>query len=184
MKIITDFNFPKETFKVEVVPQLLAQSVRVFMANQRQGTQSTLTRTEVTGTTKKIYKQKGTGNARHGDRKAHIFVGGGIAFGPKPRDFSLKFPQKMRRLALNMALSQALKDKRVVVVSGLDKLSGKTQELAKFLRGGKSLIVTGKLLENVWRAGRNIPNVEITPYSQLNAYTVLKAKKIYWDEKI
>ncbi len=184
MKIIEDYKFAKEIFKVEAQPALLAQAVRVFQANQRQGTQSTLTRTEVSGTTKKMYRQKGTGHARHGDRKAPIFVGGGQAFGPKPRDFSLKLPQKMRQLALKMALSQALKDKKIIVISGLEKLTGKTSELAKFLDGKTGLFVPHKFLANLWRAGRNIPGITIAPFNQLNAYEILKAKKIYWDEKI
>lgn len=187
MKIVVDPILPKEIFKVEVKPTLLAQSVRVYLANQRQGNQSTKTRTEVHGTTKKVYRQKGTGGARHGDRKAPIYVGGGIAFGPKPRDFSLSFSKKARRLALLGALSQALKSKKLHVVSGLTKASGKTRDAAKFLtdfKGKSVLIVTNGFQENIVFGFRNLKNVTVLPYVQLNAYEVLKAQEIFLSEDI
>src|SRR3990167_5036459 len=105
MKIVDKPELPKEIFAVLENPQLLAQAVRVHLANQRQGTQSALTRAEVSRTRKKYQKQKGSGNARHGDRKAPIFVGGGIAFAPKPRDYSLKLSDKMKKQAVFTALS-------------------------------------------------------------------------------
>ncbi|MEK7565426.1 MAG: 50S ribosomal protein L4 [Patescibacteria group bacterium] len=187
MKIVADPNLPKEIFKVKVRPALLAQSVRVYLANQRQGTQSTKTRSEVAGTTKKVYRQKGTGGARHGDRKAPIYVGGGIAFGPKPRDFSLKLSQKMRHLALLGALSLAAKDKKLQVVSGLEKVSGKTKDAAKFLKDfpNKSiLIVVNGFQKNTFQSFRNIKNLTVLPYNQLNAYEVLKAKTIFLSDDI
>lgn len=194
MKIIEKPKLPKEIFAVEVKPQLLAQAVRVYLANQRQGTQSVLTRAEVNRTRKKFQKQKGSGNARHGDRKAPIFVGGGIAFAPKPRDYTLKLSAKMRRMAINGALTEAAKANKLSVVSGLEKLAGKTKELAQFLNYelgisgvsspsslmnyGHTLIITDKTRENVWRAGRNIEGVTVLPFNQLNTYEVLKARKI------
>src|SRR5581483_3879222 len=109
-KAIGRVTLPSEVFGVEENPHLLAQAVRVYLANQRQGTVSTKTRGEVQGSTRKIYRQKGTGRARHGGIRAPIFVHGGIVFGPKPREFSLSMPQKMRRLALFTALSGKVKD--------------------------------------------------------------------------
>jgi large subunit ribosomal protein L4 len=155
--------------------KLLAQAVRVHLANQRQGTQSALTRSEVNRTRKKLYKQKGTGGARHGDRKAPIFVGGGVSFAPKPRDYSLKLSKQMKK----KAVEEALKTKKIEKIEGLEKISGKTKELAKLLTGAKSfLIITDGYQEKIWRAARNIPGVAVLPENQLNAYEVLKAEKI------
>lgn len=180
LKIVEKPDLPKEIFKGEVQPQLIAQAVRVYLANQRQGTQSALTRAEVNRTRKKVFKQKGTGHARHGDRKAPIFVGGGIAFAPKPRDYSLNLSGPMKLKAQIGALTSANAEKKISVVSGLGKLSGKTKELAKFL-GEQSLnylIITDQNRENIWRAGRNLENVEVVPVNQLNTYQIVRAKKL------
>lgn len=183
MKVLEKPVLPKELFAVTAKPQLLAQAVRVYLANQRQGTQNAKTRAEINRTRKKLYKQKGTGGARHGDRKAPIFVGGGIVFAPKPRDYSLKLPTRMRQLALRVALSAKNKEKNVAVVSGLGKLTGKTKEVAKHFTP-KSLVVTDKFQANVYQAARNLPDVTILPMNQLNVYEVLKADKIFFMEEI
>lgn len=154
---------------------LLAQAVRVYLANQRQGTQSALTRAEISRTRKKLYKQKGTGGARHGDRKAPIFVGGGVTFAPKPRDYSLKLPTKMKQ----KALVEALKLKKPEKIS-LDKVTDKTKTLVRLLDlDNSALLITKKYNKKVWLAGRNIANLTILPKEQLNVYEVLKAHKIY-----
>jgi large subunit ribosomal protein L4 len=158
-----------------MISKLLAQATRVYLANQRQGTQSAKTRSEVNRTRKKLYKQKGTGGARHGDRKAPIFVGGGVSFAPKPRDHSLKFSKQMRK----KALEEALKLKKPEKIS-LGKATGKTKDLAKLLDLTKSaLLITKEYNQKVWLAGRNIPNLTIMPKNQVNAYEVLKAHKVY-----
>jgi large subunit ribosomal protein L4 len=155
--------------------KLLAQAVRVHLANQRQGTQSVLTRAEVNRTRKKLYKQKGTGGARHGDKKAPIFVGGGVSFAPKPRDYSLKLPKQMRQKALQLALKTKKSEKII-----LTKIDGKTKTLAKLLDLAKpTLLITKEYNQKVWQAGRNLKNLTILPKNQLNAYEVLKAHKIY-----
>lgn len=156
-------------------PTLLAQAVRVYLANQRLGTQNAQTRAEVNRTRKKLYKQKGTGGARHGDRKAPIFVGGGVSFAPKPRDYSLKLPKQMKK----KALEEALKLKKPEKVS-LAKVTDKTQSLAKLLDLQKSaLLITKKYNKKIWLTGRNLANLTILPREQLNVYEVLKADKIY-----
>ncbi len=127
MKISENTKLPEEIFGLEVKPQLLAQAVRVYLANQRQGTQNAKTRAEVERTRKKLYRQKGTGGARHGDRKAPIFVGGGVAFAPKPRDYSLALSKKMRRLALYGALSAQAKAGNLKVIAEMEKTTGKNQ---------------------------------------------------------
>lgn len=199
MKIIDKPSLPREIFQVEVAPQLLAQAVRVYLANQRQGTQNAKTRAEVNRTRHKLYKQKGTGGARHGDRKAPIFVGGGVTFAPKQRDYSLSLSKEMKKKALFGALSTKAKDKSLIIISAMDKLTGKTKELAKFLNNqtqepraekqgkkaetGRWLIITDQARENVYRAGRNIPGVTILPANQLNTYQVLKANRILMMEE-
>ena len=184
MKLIEDYKFNKEMFGTESSPLLLAQAVRVYRANQRQGHQATKTRSEVQGTNRKMYKQKGTGHARHSDAKAPIFVGGGVAHGPKPRDYTLKLPSQAKKAAVKGALFLKNKAKQVMAVSGLSKLTGKTRELAEFLKWKHVLIVTGKMMKNVNRAAGNIPGVRVLPVTDLNAYEVMRAGMILWDEEI
>lgn len=169
-------QLPKELFGAKINKQLLSQAVRVYLSNQRAGTASTKTRGQVEGSTRKIYRQKGTGRARHGAIRAPIFVGGGIVFGPKPRDFSLKMPQKMRRAALASALTSKLTD--VIIVDGLGSIE-KTKVMARTLAAvgatGKTLLVTSK---GGNRAARNIAQVDVMPANMLNAYGVLSHQKL------
>lgn len=180
-------SLPKEVFGQKINKQLLAQAMRVYMTNQKTFTASTKTRGEVVGSTVKIYRQKGTGRARHGAIRAPIFVGGGITFGPKPRQIRLDLPKKMKKAALLSALSAKLLDKSVVGLSGLEKASGKTKEMMKLMSAVFSyqtsekkqqdisaLIITKEKQDNVVRAARNIPRVSILPTNLLNAYEVLK----------
>lgn len=184
-KVTEKITLPKAIFSVEENPKLVAQAVRVYLANKRQGTSSTKTRGEVKGSTRKIYRQKGTGRARHGGITAPIFVGGGITFGPKPRDYSLKLSQNMRRKALFSALTAQRKDGAVKVVSGFEKIEPKTKNATQALKSlslypakGSVLLVIGNNAENVYRAARNIDGVEILPAKQLNAYEVIRAKTL------
>lgn len=187
-KTVESLSLPKEVFSVKVNDNLMTQAVRVYLANQRRGTVKTKSRGEVNISTKKIYKQKGTGRARHGAASAPIFVGGGIAFGPRPRDYSLKMSQKSRKVALFSALTSKLQDGGIKVVSGLEKLEPKTKSMATLLtllqlRGKKNslLLVTpksGKDFKNVFKSARNIEGVEITSTNLLNTYAVLKARNI------
>lgn len=182
-KAVEKITLPKEIFGTDVNEKLLAQAVRVYLANQRGGYASTKTRGEVTGSTRKIYRQKGTGRARHGGIRAPIFVGGGIVFGPKPRDFSLKLPAKMRKAALLSALSQKALDNGVKVLSGFEKIEPKTKIFADALKNmdsnlerKKVLLVTptnSNELPNLYRAARNIEGVKIIPAQMLNTYEVL-----------
>lgn len=173
-----------EIFGADVNKNLMAQAVRVYLANQRQGTSRTKSRGEVRASTRKIYRQKGTGRARHGGITAPIFVGGGIAHGPKPRDFSLSLPKKMRKAALFSALTSKLNDKELKVVSGFDKLPAKTKDMATAMNAlglaGKkqSVLVVTNNNESVVRAARNIENVSLLPANQVNTYAVLSAKTV------
>lgn len=170
-------TLPKEIFGQKVNKSLLAQAVRVYATNQKHLTGSTKTRGEVEGSTAKIYRQKGTGRARHGAIRAPIFVGGGITFGPKPRKVRLSLPKKMKKAALNAALSSKVLDKKVMGITGIEKASGKTKEMAELLTKLKvksGLIVTAEKTDNLQRAARNIEKVNILPVNLVNAYEILK----------
>ena len=176
-------TLPKEIFGVNVNEKLLAQAVRVYLSNQRLGTASTKTRGEVRGSSRKIYRQKGTGRARHGSIRAPIFVKGGLAFGPRPRDFELSLPKKMKKAALFSALSAKLKIGEVKVVQGFEKIEPKTKIVAdslKKLKNGKkkTLLVTAGEAKNLYRAGRNIEGVQVLSANMLNAYSVLNNRSI------
>lgn len=176
-RVAGKLSLPKEVFGVKVNEKLLTQAVRVYMTNQKNLTASTKTRGEVRGSTAKIYRQKGTGRARHGAIRAPIFVGGGIVFGPKPRKVRLDLPKKMKKAALLSALSDKMVNKGILGVSGLEKATGKTQEIVKLLKKvstDSALIVTGEKQGNVVRAVRNIPGVNVLPAGLVNAYQVLK----------
>lgn len=172
----------KDIFGVTANMMLLAQAVRVFLANQREGGASTKTRGEVEGSTRKIYKQKGTGRARHGAIRAPIFVGGGIVFGPRTRDYSLVLPQAMRVEALKSALTLKQKSENITVVEGSATVEPKT----KIVAGGLSemglvrstLLVVDDMHGNYVRAAKNIATVDVMPVAQLHAYAVYAHKHI------
>ncbi len=174
-------NLPKEIFNVKASPKLLAQYVRVYLANQRQGTASAKTRGEVSGSTKKIYRQKGTGRARHGSSKAPIFVGGGVVGGPKPTDHSLKMNKKQKQKALFSALTMKRKD----IIGLAESRTGiKTKNMTSFLKnlkleGTRILLVMPKMEKNsLLLAARNISNIQLTDAVSINAYDTIRTNKI------
>lgn len=194
-KVVEKTDLPKEIFAAKVNEQLMAQAVRIYLANQRRGTVSTKTRGEVKGSSAKIYRQKGTGRARHGSKRAPIFVHGGLVFGPKPRDYSLNFPKKMKKAALFSSLTVKNENGEIKIVKGLEKIEPKTKTandvIVKLgfndkkspstkLRVKKILLVTPSLKElpNVQRAVRNLKGVEILAANMLNAYQVLDNRVI------
>ncbi len=180
-------TLPKEFFDVAVNKKLLAQAVRVFLANQRVGNSSTKTRGEVEGSTRKIYRQKGTGRARHGAIRAPIFVGGGIVFGPKPRDYRLTMTAKMKKVALAGALTDKLRARQIIVVDGFDSLKPKTKLFAAAFAavgGGKhTLFVVSKDAANLTRATRNIATVESMVVENLHPYAVLAHDKVVFTKE-
>ena len=157
-----------------------------YLANQRQGTQSTLTRTEVRGGGRKPWKQKGTGHARQGSTRSPQWVHGGIAFGPKPRDFSYRLNKKTKRLAIRSALSAKLAAGQLIVVDNLSLNEVKTKNMVSFLGAvdakGKSLIVTPEVNKNVVLSARNIPGVQTTISSIICVYDILRADKFIVDK--
>jgi large subunit ribosomal protein L4 len=175
-------SLPKEVFAEKMNKQLVTQAIRVYLANQREGGAATKTRGMVEGSTRKIYKQKGTGHARHGNIRAPIFVGGGITFGPVPHDFSLSMPTRMKRKALACALTSQFEAGNVIIVDGLSDLKPKTKLMAEALRavtdGSPILLVTAKDAGVTLRIARNIESVDIVPATDMTTYEVLAHKKI------
>jgi large subunit ribosomal protein L4 len=174
-------ELPKEIFGKVVNKSLLAQALKVYTTNQKNLTASTKTRGQVKGSTAKIFRQKGTGRARHGAITAPIFVGGGIVFGPRLRNVRLELPQKMKKAALYSALSAKVLESEILGLSGLEKATGKTKEMVSLKDGLKlksTLIITGEKVDNVVRSVRNIKGFDVMPVSQLNAYDVLRHQNV------
>jgi large subunit ribosomal protein L4 len=162
--------------------QAVHDSIVAYLANQRMGTACTKTAGEVTGTNKKPWRQKGTGRARAGSFQSPLWRGGGVVFGPKPRDFGLKVNQKTKQLALRKALTERLKAGDVMVVNDLKVGSHKTKEfvalMAKLEIKGTALLVDAIVEKNLLLAARNVPTVEVTSADLLNTYQVLRPDKL------
>ena len=173
-------------FGVEVNAAVVHDVVKNHLANCRQGTQSALTRAEVSGGGRKPWRQKGTGRARQGSTRAPQWTHGGIVFAPKPRDYSYTLNKKTRRLALKSALSAKAAESCIVVIDEIKMDAPKTKEFAAFLKAvgveGKALVVTAAPDANVVKSGRNIPGCEITFANLINVYDVLNAKKLVVDQ--
>lgn len=183
-KVVSTIKLPAEVFGTKINKPLIAQAIRVYLVNQRQGTVSTKTRGEVDGSTRKIYRQKGTGRARHGGVRAPIFVKGGIAHGPKPYDYALSLSKKMKKAAFTSALSARAEDGAITVVAGFEKLAPKTKEFAgAFEKIGMSakrnvLFVLPKDTAEVMRGARNLAGLVLTTADRLSTYDVVKYKQI------
>jgi large subunit ribosomal protein L4 len=180
--VATSFTLPEELFGGEVNLALLSQAIRVYTNNQKAHFGNTKTRGEMSYSTKKIYKQKGTGGARHGSKSAPIFVHtGGVALGPKYRKIALDLPKKMKDQALLSSLSQKAKTDQILAVEGLEKASGKTKEMAAFVKGINKktvLLVTGVNSPMAVRSARNISNITTISASLVNAYEVVKHQSL------
>lgn len=188
-ELVGKIVLPGQIFAAKINPVLTSQAVRIYLANQRSGTHSVKTRAEVTGSTRKIYRQKGTGRARHGDIKAPIFIGGGIAHGPKPRDYSLNFPKKTRRFALFSALTSKFQEGKIKIVDGLEKIEAKTKLMFTALtnlgfiqkkekKANSVLLIIPEVQKNIILAGRNLPSLSIVQARLLNTYDVLSHQNI------
>lgn len=177
---VGDFQLSDNIFGVAVNVPVMHQVVVAQLANKRQGTQSALTRAEVRGGGIKIYKQKGTGRARHHSNRAPQFTHGGVVFAPKPRDYSVSVPKSMRRLAMKSALSSKVADNELVVLEELNLEAPKTKEIVKLLgalEAKKTLIVVPESDENIYKSARNIEGVQVLPVNNLNVYDILKYDK-------
>lgn len=174
----TEVHIDSKNIK-SVSPSLLAQAIRIHTMNKRQGTVSTKTRGEVTGSTRKIYRQKGTGRARHGAITAPVFVGGGITFGPKPREFKIAFPQKMKTRVFASVFKDRLSDNKVSVVEGFGESKGKTKEVVAMLNkmeldGAKVLLLLDARMKKAYLGARNIDKVTIKSGSSVSVYDILE----------
>jgi large subunit ribosomal protein L4 len=169
-------------FGREVSDGAIYHAIRNELANIRVGTASVKTRSEIRGSGKKPWRQKGTGRARAGSRKSPVWVGGGVVFGPKPRDYSYKMPKKMKRLALKSILSLLVKDERLKVVEDFTIESGRTKDLAKTLRGlvpeERTVIVLKDDDAMIKRAGSNIPWLSFLSYNRLRAHDLFYGKHV------
>ena len=164
----------------DIRSDILQRMVRYQLSKRQAGTHSTQNRDDVSVTTKKLYRQKGTGGARHGSRNAPIFVGGGVAHGPHPHSHAHALPKKVRALALKHALSSKVKDESLVVLDGFE--GGKTKDLVaqlKALNISNALFIDGaEVNEQFAKAARNIPNIDVLPLAGLNVYDVLRRKTL------
>ena len=175
-------ELPDDVFGLEPRPDILARMVRYQLAKRRAGTRSVQDRSEVSYVGGKIYRQKGTGRARHGSRRAPIFRGGGKAFGPKPRSHAIDLPKKVRALALKHALSTKAKSEAILVLDTCELKEPKTKDLkARFskLGLGSALIVDGAEVQEAFaKAARNLPNVDVLPVQGINVYDILNHEKL------
>jgi len=174
-------------FGIEPNEHVIYLDVKQHLANRRQGTHKAKERADITGSTRKIKKQKGTGTARAGSIKSPIFRGGGRAFGPRPRSYSFKLNKNTKKLARKSALSIAAKNNKIMVMENFDFEQPKTKEFQSILRsldleGKKSMFVMSGLNKNVYLSARNLPKVNIVTSSDLNTYSVMNAQKIVFIE--
>ncbi len=170
-------------FGIEPNDHAIYLDVKQFLANQRQGTHKTKDRSEVAYSTKKIVRQKGSGGARHGSIKSNIFVGGGRAFGPKPRDYSFKLNKKLKQLARFSALSYKAKGEAITMVEPFVMEAPKTKEFINILNNIKSndrkvLFVLPENSNNIYLSSRNLENVKVTTINEINTYDIVNATKL------
>ncbi len=175
---VSEIELKDSVFGIEINTHVMHAVVKNYLANQRQGTQAAKTRSEVRGGGRKPWRQKGTGRARHGSSRSPIWVGGGVIFAPKPRDYSYKLPKKVRRLAMKSALSSKVQDEQIIVLENLQMERPKTKEMTNILKNlkvdGKALIVMEQVDQSVIRSARNIQGVETALVNTLNVYDILK----------
>ena len=179
---IGEIELSEEIFASTINEAAMHLVVRSYLAAQRQGTQSAKTRSEVRGGGRKIYRQKGTGNARHHGNRAPQFKHGGVVFAPKPRDYVIAVPKKVRRLAFKSALTSKLNAGEILVVDEITLTEGKTKLMAKVLKNlnaeRKALVVLPERDENVVRATANLAEAATTYVNTLNVYDILNAHKV------
>lgn len=178
---VGDITLKDEVFAVPYNESVIHQVVVATLANGRQGTKSTLTRSEVRGGGRKPWRQKGTGNARQGSIRAPQWIKGGVVFAPKPRDFSKKVNKKVKELAFTSALSTRLEEKNVIVLDDL-AIEAKTKDMVQVLENLKVdrsvVVVTDSANENVILAGRNLPKVTVANADNLSTYEIVSNEKL------
>ena len=185
-ELVGEVELSDAVFGAEPNGSVLHDSVKNYLANQRQGTQSALTKGEVSYSTKKPWRQKGTGRARAGYKGSPVWTHGGVAFAPKPRDYSYTLNKKVRRLALKSALSAKAQAEEIIVIDGLKVDEIKTKTFKTFLdkigATGKTLVINAEVDEKVIKSARNIAGVETTIATILNPYMVLNNSLLVVDK--
>ncbi len=185
-KIVGEIELNDSVFGIEPNTAVMHADVKNYLANQRQGTQSTLTRAEVSGGGRKPRRQKGSGMARQGSTRAPQWTHGGIALGPKPRDYSYRLNKKVKQLAIRSALSAKAQAGDLVVVDNITLPEVKTRKMVDFLKAvgadGKAMVMTNNVEKNVVLSARNIPGVKTTFSGILCVYDILKADKLVVDK--
>ena len=183
---VGEVELKSEIFGIEPNMHVVHEVVKNHLANCRQGTQSALTRAEVSGGGKKPWRQKGTGHARQGSTRAPQWTHGGIVFAPKPRDYSYVLNKKVKRLALKSVLSAKAAEGKLVVIDSIKMDAIKTADFRKFLNAvnvaGKAVVVTPAVDEVIVKSARNIPGVLTTPSSNLNVYDIVNAQYLVVDQ--
>jgi large subunit ribosomal protein L4 len=178
---VSQAELADEIFAVAVKPSVLHQVVTAQLAARRAGSAAVKRRSDVKGSTRKLYRQKGTGRARKGDIKSPLLRGGGVVFGPSPRSFEKKVPKKVRKLALKMALSSKLQASELMVVDSLEMERIKTKDfvgIINALAAENALIITADKDDNLERSSRNVPNIKVMRTEGLNVYDILKHHKL------
>ncbi|WP_035235627.1 50S ribosomal protein L4 [Desulfobacter vibrioformis] len=182
---VSEVELPDEIFSIPVKTSVLHDVVRSQLVAKREGTAASKTRGMIAGSTKKLFRQKGTGNARAGSIKSPLRKGGGVIFGPSPRSYEIKVPKKVRKLALKMALSAKVSDSRLFVVDALELQEIKTKALANVLSAlnlDDLLIVSDTDDTKLALSSRNIPDVKVIKTEGLNVYDILKFKNLLLEE--
>ena len=187
-QVVEQLDLSDRVFGASFRPGLIHQVVVGYLANQRQGTHDTKTRAQVKASTAKLYRQKGTGRARAGSAASPTRVGGGVAFGPHPRDYSYTLPRKVKRKALKSALSDRAGNDRVAVIEDFEMEAPRTQVLADIfkameLEGRHTLLVLGPEGDNVYLSARNLKGVRVLRSNELNAYIILWADNLVFTQK-
>ncbi|WP_244834353.1 50S ribosomal protein L4 [Clostridium sp. BJN0001] len=178
---VADMDLNENVFAAEINEYALHQVVVALLANKRQGTQSTKTRSEVRGGGIKPWRQKGTGRARQGSIRSPQWIKGGIVFAPKPRDYRVSVPKSMRKVAMKSALSSKVNDNDLLVLESLEYDAPKTKSMVALLNAleaKKALIVTAESNEAVYKSARNIEGVNVIPANNINVYDILKYEKL------
>ena len=181
-----EVTLPKDIYAIEPNEHALYLDVKQYLANQRQGTHKSKERADITGSTRKIKKQKGTGTARAGSIKSGVFRGGGRIFGPRPRDYDVKLNKKLKKLARKSALSLKAKDKAITIVEDFDFKTPKTKKFIDVLKAlkiedKKSLLIFGKN-NNVYLSSRNFKGSDVVTSSEVSTYKILNAKQLVMSE--
>ena len=181
-KKVSTIELKDSIFAVELNEVLIHTVIVNYLANQRQGTQSTKTRSEVSGGGRKPWRQKGTGRARHGSTRSPIWVKGGIALGPKPRSYKYKLNKKEKQNAIKMILSAKLADNKIIVLNELNLTEVKTKAVVNVMRNvnaeGRTLLLLPERNETIFKSARNIDKMHISNVDVLNAYELLNNKQI------